>query len=129
MESHNSISFTAIGIVQNEFKEPASPEVIRASESRIILNPDMVEGLLGLESGGQVMIIFYFHLSEGFDRRQHPRGDLSRAKRGVFALRSPRRPNPIGVTVVELLNIEGNILRVRGLDAIDGTPVLDLKPA
>jgi tRNA (Thr-GGU) A37 N-methylase len=49
--------------------------------------------------------------------------------RGVFALRSPRRPNPIGVTIVELLSIENNMLRVRGLDAINGTPVLDLKPA
>jgi len=129
MEFDNSISFTAIGTVLNEFKEPASPEEIRASESRIILNPGLVEGLLGLEPGGQLMVIFYFHLSKGFDLRQHPRGDPGRAKRGVFALHSPRRPNPIGVTVVELLGIEGNILRVRGLDAIDGTPVLDLKPA
>jgi tRNA (Thr-GGU) A37 N-methylase len=50
-------------------------------------------------------------------------------RKGVFGLRSPRRPNPIGVTVVDLLSVEGNVLRVRGLDAINGTPVLDLKPA
>ena len=60
---------------------------------------------------------------------QHPRGDKSRPKRGVFALRSPYRPNHIGLTEVELLAINGNVLSVRGLDAINETPVLDLKPA
>ncbi|MBN2390399.1 MAG: SAM-dependent methyltransferase, partial [Anaerolineae bacterium] len=56
-------------------------------------------------------------------------GDRNRPRRGVFALRSPRRPNPIGVTVVDLVAIQGNVLRVLGLDAINGTPLLDLKPA
>ena len=58
-----------------------------------------------------------------------PGGDITRKKRGVFALRSPRRPNPIGVTEVDPLGIQDNVLTVRGLDAVDGTPVLDLKPA
>jgi tRNA-Thr(GGU) m(6)t(6)A37 methyltransferase TsaA len=60
---------------------------------------------------------------------QHPRGDRNRPRRGVFALRSPRRPNPIGITVVDLIDVQGNVLRVQGLDAINGTPVLDIKPA
>jgi tRNA-Thr(GGU) m(6)t(6)A37 methyltransferase TsaA len=60
---------------------------------------------------------------------QHPRGDQGQPQRGVFALRSPHRPNPIGVTIVNLLAVERNVLRVSGLDAINGTPVLDLKPA
>jgi tRNA-Thr(GGU) m(6)t(6)A37 methyltransferase TsaA len=127
-EAH-AVTFKAIGYVQNGFSEPAAPEGIRDIESRIILNPGLVEGLHGLEPGGQIMVIFYFHRSEGYDLRQHPRGDRSRPKRGVFALRSPRRPNPIGVTLVDLIEIEDNVLRVRGLDAINGTPVLDLKPA
>lgn len=121
--------FRAIGHVENEFDEPAAPDDIRAVESRLIINPSLIEGLQGLEPGQQIMVVFYFHRSEGFDLLQHPRGDPSRPKRGVFALRSSRRPNPIGVTVVELVSIDGNMLRVRGLDAIDGTPVLDLKPA
>ena len=75
-----------------------------------------------------LLVVFVFHRSEGHELLQHPRGDRSRPKRGVFALRSPNRPNPIGVTEVELIAIEGSILTVRGLDAIDGTPVLDLKP-
>ena len=121
--------FRSIGIVKNEFHEPAAPDQIRAAEAQIILDPSLVEGLKGLEPGQQIMVIFYFHRSEGYDLLQHPRGDQNRPKRGVFALRSPRRPNPIGVTVADLVGIEGNVLRVLGLDAIDGTPVLDLKPA
>lgn len=119
----------SIGHVENEFDQPAAPDQIRMVESRLILDPALVEGLQGLEAGQQIMVVFYFHRSKGFDLLQHPRGDQNRPRRGVFALRSPRRPNPIGVTVVELLGIDGNVLRVRGLDAIAGTPVLDLKPA
>ena len=73
------------------------------------------------------MVLFYFHRSTGYELSQHPCGDRTRPKRGVFTLRSPHRPNPIGVTVVELLAINGNVLRVRGLDACNGTPILDLK--
>jgi tRNA (adenine37-N6)-methyltransferase len=118
-----------IGWVENEFNEPASPDQIRLAESHIVLDPLLIEGLQGLEPGQQIMVVFYFHCSEGFDLLQHPRGDRSRPKRGVFSLRSPRRPNPIGVTIVELVGIEDNVLRVRGLDAINATPVLDLKSA
>jgi tRNA-Thr(GGU) m(6)t(6)A37 methyltransferase TsaA len=123
------ITYHPIGHVENEFDEPAPAEKIRAVESRIILDPDLAEGLEGFNPGQQVMVIFHFHLSQGFDLLQHPRGDRTRPLRGVFGLRSPHRPNPIGVTIVDLLAIEGNVLRVRGLDAIDDTPVLDLKPA
>ena len=81
-----------------------------------------------LSTGDTAMIIFHFHLAEGYQLLQHPRGDESRPKRGVFALRSPFRPNAIGITEVEILDIRENVLTVRGLDAINGTPVLDMKP-
>jgi len=123
------VTFQPIGYVENDFDEPAAPDQIRAAVSRIVLDPALVEGLQGLEAGQPIMVVFHFHRSQGYALRQHPRGDESRPPRGVFALRSPRRPNPIGVTVVDLLAVEGNVLRVRGLDAINGTPVLDLKPA
>ena len=119
----------AIGHVENEFDEPAPAHAIRAAESRIVIDVSLTEGLKGLEPGRRIMVIFYFHLSQGFDLLQHPQGDKGRPRRGVFALRSPRRPNPVGVTVVDLVDVEGNVLRVRGLDAINDTPVLDLKPA
>ncbi len=123
------IHLLPIGRVENQFDQPAAPDEIRLAESRIFLDPYLVEGLTGLEAGQQIMVIFHFHRSEGFDLLQHPRGDHARPRRGVFALRSPNRPTPIGVSVVDLTGIEDNVLRVRGLDAINQTPVLDLKPA
>jgi tRNA-Thr(GGU) m(6)t(6)A37 methyltransferase TsaA len=128
-ETKESVAYRAIGHVENDFDEPAAAAKIRSTESRIVLDPALTEGLRGLEPRQRVMVVFYFHRSQGYDLCQHPQGDKSRPRRGVFALRSPRRPNPIGVTVVDLVAVEGNVLRVRGLDAIDGTPVLDLKPA
>jgi tRNA-Thr(GGU) m(6)t(6)A37 methyltransferase TsaA len=124
-----SIVYRAIGHVENDFDEPTAPHEIRSIESRIVLDPSLMDGLSGLEPGRRIIVLFHFHRSQGFDLLQHPRGDGSRPRRGVFALRSPRRPNPIGVTVVDLMAVEGNVLQVRGLDAINGTPVLDLKPA
>ena len=119
----------SIGRVENGFPLGTPKDTMMAAESRIILDPELVPGLEGLEKQPRILVIFHFHLSEGWEMKQHPRGDESRPKRGVFALRSPRRPNPIGVTEVELLEIADNVVRVRGLDAVDGTPVLDLKPA
>ena len=129
-ESEAPIVFTAIGHVENDFREArVRSEEIRAAESRIVLDPALREGLLGLQPGDRIMVVFHFHRSRGYELHQYPRGDRDRPQRGVFALRSPRRPNPIGVTVADLVSIEGNVLRVRGLDAINGTPVLDLKQA
>lgn len=119
--------FQPIGYVVNEFREPTKQDTISASSSRIILSPDLLECLTGLEPGMTLLVIFVFHLADGYEPLQHPRGDRERPMRGVFTLRSPNRPNPIGVTQVEVLAVDGNILTVRGLDAIHGTPVLDLK--
>lgn len=127
-QPEGAIVYRAIGHVENAFDEPSAQYEIRSVESRIVLDPALREGLKGLEPGQQIMVIFCFHRSKGFDLLQHPQGDRSRPRRGVFALRSPRRPNSIGVTVADLVAVEGNVLRVRGLDAINGTPVLDLKP-
>ena len=124
-----TFQFHAIGHVENDYPLPVDPDTLRASHSRIVVDPELVPGLTGLEPGMGVLVIFVFHLAEGFEMLQHPRGDRSRPERGVFALRSPNRPNSIGVTEVELRSIEGNVLTVTGLDAIHGTPVLDLKPA
>ncbi|MBN1453957.1 MAG: SAM-dependent methyltransferase [Anaerolineales bacterium] len=123
-----TFQFQAIGYVENEFPVPIKPDTLSASPSRIVLAPDLLAGLTGLEPGMPLLVVFVFHRADGYDLLQHPRGDRSRPKRGVFALHSPNRPNPIGVTEVELVAIEGNILTVHGLDALDGTPVLDLKP-
>jgi tRNA-Thr(GGU) m(6)t(6)A37 methyltransferase TsaA len=122
-----AVTFTPIGYVENDFDAPATPETIAAAESRVVVAPEFVEGLTGLKAGQRVMVVFYFHLVQSYALLQHPRGDRSRPRRGVFALHTPYRPNPIGVTVVDLLSVEGNVLRVRGLDALNGTPILDIK--
>ena len=123
------IAFTPIGVVENAFDEPTPAPEIRAAESRVVLLPELAEGLTGVRSGQQVLVLFCFDRVSDFDLLQHPRGDRNRPKRGVFTLRSPRRPNPIGATVAEVVAVDGNVLTVREMDALNGTPVLDLKPA
>ena len=83
-------------------------------------------GLQGLEQFKHAQVIYWLHQSRRDLVLQSPKHDPGR--RGVFALRSPIRPNPIGVSTVEIVGIEGNIVRVRGLDCVDGTPLIDLKP-
>jgi tRNA-Thr(GGU) m(6)t(6)A37 methyltransferase TsaA len=128
-EEREPITYEAIGRVENDFDISTPMEEMRSGDSRIILDPTLTAGLDGLEPGRRLAVVFSFHRSQGYALKLHPRGDRSRPLRGVFATCSPNRPNGIGVTVVDLLAIDGNVLRVRGLDAIDGTPVLDLKPA
>ncbi|HOG47364.1 MAG TPA: tRNA (N6-threonylcarbamoyladenosine(37)-N6)-methyltransferase TrmO [Anaerolineae bacterium] len=126
---NEGIVYRPIGRVENAFREPAPPQTFAGSSSRIVVDPALAAGLEGLEPGSQVMVIFHCHRSQGYELRQHPRADPERPKRGVFALHSPRRPNPIGISTVELVAVAGNVLTVRDLDALDGSPVLDLKPA
>jgi len=94
--------------------------------SEIEVFEEFEQGLQDIEGFSHIVVIFWFHRSQGYDLLVKPPGEES--LRGVFATRSPRRPCPLGLTVVELVAREGNILKVRGLDAIDGTPLLDVKP-
>ncbi len=123
-----SITFRPIGHVErDEGDEGLSGDELRARPARIALDPALTGGLLGLEPGSDIVVLFYFHRSTGYDLQVHPRGDPTRPLRGVFAVRSPRRPNPIGVTTARVQRVEGNVLEVVGLDALDGSPVLDIK--
>jgi len=100
-------------------------------ESTIVVEPALVPGLRGLEEFSHVVVVTYLH-GASFDPARHlvrrPRGLASMPELGIFAQRAKDRPNPLGVTVVRLLAVEPDGLRVRGLDAIDGTPVVDVKP-
>jgi tRNA-Thr(GGU) m(6)t(6)A37 methyltransferase TsaA len=124
----DSITFRRIGRVETDGAR-VTPGSAAPRPSRVVLDPAFEDGLEGLRPGDRLMVIFQLHLSGDYALLQHPRGDTTRPRRGVFALRSPHRPNPIGVTVVEILGIAGNVLQVEGLDAYHGSPVLDLKPA
>lgn len=98
--------------------------------SQIIIKGELVEALEGIDGFSHLFVLYWLNqVSRGEVRlKVHPRGRVDLPLLGVFATRTMYRPNPIGLTLVELLKVEGNVLTVRGLDAFDGTPVLDLKP-
>lgn len=99
-----------------------------APEAWIVLSPAVADGLEGIDVGAELVVLTWLDRGDRSVLRVHPRGDLSRPPQGVFATRSPDRPNPIGLHRVEVLEVDGERMRVSGLEAIDGTPVLDLKP-
>lgn len=89
--------------------------------------PEFSEGLDGVEAGQTIVVLFWLHESSRDILKVHPRGKKDRPLRGVFSTRSPVRPNPIGVSELEVLAVEGNRVQVRGLDVLDKTPVIDIK--
>ncbi len=122
--------FRPIGVVRNRVREPRMGgwESVR---SDLIFRDDLLGALDGIETHSHIIVIFHIDrvpVEERTTGRIHPRGDPRLPEQGVLATRSQLRPNAIGVSVVPLLRRRKNILRVRGLDAIDGTPVLDIKP-
>lgn len=120
------IEMFPIGYVENDYLEPVYDEEIYRKVSKIVLKKELAEGLYHIDDFRKVYVLFFFSKARGYELIQHRRydGKLS----GVFASRSPYRPNGIGLTIVELLKVEGNVLYVKGLDAINGTPILDIKP-
>ena len=89
--------------------------------------PEYAAGLDGVETGSTVVVLFWLHQADRSVLRVYPRGDRSRPKRGVFATRSPVRPNPIAISEYKVIAREGTLLTVSGVDIIDGTPVIDMK--
>jgi len=120
----------SIGVVRSPFRSTAEiPKGLGAEhpeEGAIEVLPELAEGLTDIEGFSHLFVIWVFDRSEGFELLSHPPSDDR--PHGIFATRSPRRPNPVGLTVVELLRREGNRLVVRGVDQLDGTPVIDIKP-
>jgi tRNA-Thr(GGU) m(6)t(6)A37 methyltransferase TsaA len=118
-----------VGFVRTEAvgKEVRDKHVV----SRIVFREELIEALEGLEEFSHLFVLFWLHGMSDDDkkiRKVHPRGRGDMPLLGIFATRTPHRPNPIGLTRVKLLKIEGNVITVQGLDAYDGTPVLDIKP-
>lgn len=130
----SSFRFRPIGTVRSPFRHPedlpppafAPPRFFARSKGEIVVAKEFAEALDDIEGFSHLIVVFIFHRAEGFKLKTVPPGE--RRKRGIFATRSPHRPNPLGLTVVKLLEKQGNVLKVSGLDMIDGTPVLDIKP-
>jgi tRNA-Thr(GGU) m(6)t(6)A37 methyltransferase TsaA len=125
----SDIILKPIGIVktENQGEEVRNEDNI----SKIILNSNLKEALDGVEEFSHLFILYWLHEISEMNRKRlkaYPRGRRDMPLLGIFATRTPHRPNPIGLTLVELLRINDCVLTVRGLDAFDGTPVLDIKP-
>jgi tRNA-Thr(GGU) m(6)t(6)A37 methyltransferase TsaA len=99
-----------------------------APEADLVFADDVVDALRSLGPGDDVLVLTWLHQADRDVLAVHPRGDSSRPLEGVFSTRSPHRPNPIGLHRVRVLSVDGPRLHVSGLEAIDGTPVLDVKP-
>jgi tRNA-Thr(GGU) m(6)t(6)A37 methyltransferase TsaA len=132
MDIPKSFDIFPIGYVHSTLKERSDAPRQGwedAPDARLEIHPDFVVGLEGIESGQNIWIFTWLHESQRSVLKVHPRGDRNKPRMGVFATRSPDRPNPIGLHRVKVMSVDGEgRLQVRGLEAIDGTPIVDIKP-
>lgn len=127
----NEYALWAIGFVESPLTGPtAAPRQgdEGAPDCWLVFDSDMRAALDGLRLGDDIVVITWLHLANRMVRQVHPRGDPDRPVRGVFATRSQHRPNPLGIHVVTILAIDDLRIRVRNLEAIDQTPIVDVKP-
>ncbi len=124
------ITFRSIGIIHTPFRDlsgmPIQPSAAEGVEGKVILDPALQEGLKDLEGFSHIILLYYFH--QAGDPKLLVKPYLDDEQRGLFATRAPRRPNGIGFSIVKLLEIQENILKVANVDILDGTPLLDIKP-
>jgi len=126
----DKIEYQPIGIIHSPFKEPQGtpiqPPAAKGIDGTVEVFPEYVEGLKDLEGFSHIILIYHFHLSKKPSLVAKPYMDNE--ARGIFAMRAPSRPNPIGISIVRLIGIEENILHIQDVDIVDGTPLLDIKP-
>jgi tRNA (adenine37-N6)-methyltransferase len=126
----NNVTLKVIGYVESSVKEQTD-DLWGKVEARVVLHPDYCRGLKGIEQFSHAIIVTFLHEAR-FDPPKHivrrPRGLDSMPEVGIFAQRAKDRPNPLGITAVSIVRIESGVLVVRGLDAINGTPVIEVKP-
>ena len=125
------VELTPVGRVESSLSDPASAPKQGdegVPDAWLAFDAGTREALDGLRAGDEVIVLTWLDRARRDVLRVHPRGDPSRPQQGVFSTRSPHRPNPIGLHRVEIVSIDGSRLRVRNLEALDGTPILDLKP-
>jgi tRNA-Thr(GGU) m(6)t(6)A37 methyltransferase TsaA len=129
--SEDRFELRAIGWVESSLTEPESAPKQGdegAPDAWLVFEPDVLEALEGTAPGDSVIVLTWLDRARREVLSVHPRGDLSRPQQGVFSTRSQHRPNPIGLHRVEIESIDGGRVRVRNLEALDGTPIVDVKP-
>ncbi|WP_432736278.1 tRNA (N6-threonylcarbamoyladenosine(37)-N6)-methyltransferase TrmO [Maridesulfovibrio sp. FT414] len=126
----DAIIFHPIGHIRSPFDKPEGmpiqPAGAKDIEGHIELYAPLEEGLKDLDGFSHIILLYHFHGNSEFSLKVTPFMDTE--ERGVFSTRAPRRPNMIGMSTVELLSIEGNVLKIRGVDVLDKTPLIDIKP-
>jgi tRNA-Thr(GGU) m(6)t(6)A37 methyltransferase TsaA len=129
--SDRRLEAVPIGTVESPLTDPASAPKQGdegAPEATLVFDPAVGEALDGLSVGDEVIVLTWLDRARRDVLRVHPRGDRTRPEQGVFSTRSPHRPNPIGLHRVEITSIDGRRVGARNLEAVDGTPILDVKP-
>jgi len=126
----NDVSYKFIGIIKTPFNSkegmPIQPTGAKGIKGFIEINPEFVEGLKDLDGFSHIILIYHFHKVSNYELTVKPFMDDQ--MHGVLSTRAPKRPNPIGLSVVKLIKLEGNILHVENIDVLNGTPLLDIKP-
>jgi len=123
-------SITPIGTIQTPFNDlkgmPIQPSGAVDAQGTIIIDKDYEQGLSDLEGFSHIILLYHFHKSKGYHLMVKPFMDDH--KRGLFSTRAPKRPNPIGLSIVRLIKRQGNKLTIKGIDVLNGTPLIDIKP-
>ncbi len=126
----NEIQYKPIGIIHSPFREPKGtpiqPAGARGINGIVEIFPEYTEGLKDIGGFSHIILIYHFHFSKGSTLIAKPYMD--KETHGVFAMRGPSRPNPIGISVVRLIKVQGNELHIQDMDIVNGTPLLDIKP-
>jgi len=129
-EGMNEIKYKPIGVIHSPFKEPKGtpiqPAGAKGTDGIVEIFPEYAEGLKDVEGFSHIILLYHFHLSKRSALIAKPYMDNE--MHGVFAMRGPNRPNPVGISVVRLAKVEGNMLHIQDVDIVDGTPLLDVKP-
>jgi tRNA-Thr(GGU) m(6)t(6)A37 methyltransferase TsaA len=128
--TNTAITYRLIGVIRSEHtvadQTPIQPAYASGCKGRVEILPELAEGLRDLEGFSHIYLVYHFH--QGGPTRLVVKPFLQDIERGVFATRAPCRPNPIGLSIVELVSREGNVLHINNVDILDGTPLLDIKP-
>jgi len=124
------MEFSPIGTIETPFKKregmPIQPSGAKGIKGKLHILPAYEQGLSDIEGFSHLILLYHFHQSKDFDLMVTP--FLDKTQRGVFATRAPRRPNPIGLSIVRLLSRSGSILKIEDIDVLDQTPLIDIKP-
>jgi tRNA-Thr(GGU) m(6)t(6)A37 methyltransferase TsaA len=124
------VVYQPIGTIHSPFTDikgmPIQPAGAKGVQGTVEINLEYLDGLQDLKGFSHIILIYHFHLSKGYSLKVEP--FLDKNLRGVFSTRAPRRPNPVGMSVVKLVKVDGTILHVEDVDIVDGTPLLDIKP-